>query len=302
MSTASSPSIALHDLTKFYGKNRGIRSVSFEVYPNEVFGFLGPNGAGKTTTIRTLVGLIKATSGSAKILGINALNSHHQLRKEIGYLPGVFSTYSNYTASEFLHFVARMRKVNCTATINEYAERLNVDLTRHIHDLSKGNRQKVGVIYAFMHKPKVLFLDEPTSGLDPLVQREFEKILNEAQARGASIVLSSHVLSEVENLADRIAIINEGEIVVVERISVLKEKALRSIDLYFDSPMNATQFAGVSRLRDIFVDGELVRCTVTGSEYELLKRAVEHGVVTVHTHEPSLDEIFHEFVKVGKPQ
>ena len=296
------PTIELRNLTKFYGKSRGIQDVSFDVFPSEVFGFLGPNGAGKTTTIRTLMGLIHATSGTATILGMNALDSRHELRQQIGYLPGVFATYSNYTAKEFLSFVARMRRVDCSETITDYAERLKLDLTRHIHDLSKGNRQKVGVIYAFMHKPRVLFLDEPTSGLDPLVQREFETILNEAQARGASIILSSHVLSEVENLADRIAIINEGKIIVVEHISTLKDRAVRSIDLYFETTINAHKFAEIHGLREVFVDGERVRCTVTGSEHELLKRAVEYGVVTVHTHEPSLEEIFHELVQIGKPQ
>ena len=302
MSRRTNPRISLINLTKNYGKSRGIRDVSFEVFPGEVFGFLGPNGAGKTTTIRTLMGLIKATSGSASILGMNALESSPELRKRIGYLPGVFSTYSNYTALQFLRFVARMRNVECDDLIFNYAERLRLDLHRHIHDLSKGNRQKVGVIYAFMHKPDVLFLDEPTSGLDPLVQREFERILNEAQARGASIILSSHVLSEVENLADRIAIINEGEIVVVEHISTLKEQAVRRIDLYFESAINANSFAGVAGLTEIVVDGEVAQCTVTGSERELLRAAVNHGVMTVHTHEPSLDEIFLTLVKSSHPQ
>ena len=302
MSRRTNPRISLTNLTKNYGKSRGIRDVSFEVFPGEVFGFLGPNGAGKTTTIRTLMGLIKATSGSASILGMNALESSPELRKRIGYLPGVFAAYSNYTALQFLRFVARMRNVECDDLIFNYAERLRLDLHRHIHDLSKGNRQKVGVIYAFMHKPDVLFLDEPTSGLDPLVQREFERILNEAQARGASIILSSHVLSEVENLADRIAIINEGEIVVVEHISTLKEQAVRRIDLYFESAINANSFAGVAGLTEIVVDGEVAQCTVTGSERELLRAAVNHGVMTVHTHEPSLDEIFLTLVKSSHPQ
>ena len=302
MSRRTNPRISLTNLTKNYGKSRGIRDVSFEVFPGEVFGFLGPNGAGKTTTIRTLMGLIKATSGSASILGMNALESSPELRKRIGYLPGVFATYSNYTALQFLRFVARMRNVECDDLIFNYAERLRLDLHRHIHDLSKGNRQKVGVIYAFMHKPDVLFLDEPTSGLDPLVQREFERILNEAQARGASIILSSHVLSEVENLADRIAIINEGEIVVVEHISTLKEQAVRRIDLYFESAINANSFAGVAGLTEIVVDGEVAQCTVTGSERELLRAAVNHDVMTVHTHEPSLDEIFLTLVKSSHPQ
>ena len=192
---SNKPAIALKNLTKSYGKSRGIEDISFEVFPGEVFGFLGPNGAGKTTAIRTLVGLINATSGSAEILGQNALESTVGLRAQIGYLPGVLSIYKGFTAWQYLQFIAKMRGVNCDAKINEYAKRLNLDLHKHISDLSKGNRQKVGVIQAFMHQPAVLFLDEPTSGLDPIVQREFEEILDEAKARGAAVRLSSHVLS-----------------------------------------------------------------------------------------------------------
>ena len=175
------PAIRLKNLSKSYGASRGIEGISFEVMPGEVFGFLGPNGAGKTTAIRTLVGLIKASSGSAEILGESVSISSVSLRSKIGYLPGVLSTYKGYTAWEFLQFVAKMRGLNCDEKIIEYAKRLELDLHRKISHLSKGNRQKIGVIQAFMHQPLVLFLDEPTSGLDPIVQREFEEILEEAK-------------------------------------------------------------------------------------------------------------------------
>jgi ABC-2 type transport system ATP-binding protein len=192
-----------------------------------------------------------------------------------------------------------MRGVNCDAKINEYAKRLNLDLNRHIEHLSKGNRQKVGVIQAFMHQPAVLFLDEPTSGLDPIVQREFEAILDEAKARGAAVMLSSHVLSEVEHLADRVAIIDEGKLVVVEKISVLKQQASRTIDLYFKSAVSKELFAQLPGIKDLVVKGDRVSCTVVGSEAQLLSLALANGLDSVRTHEPTLDEIFLSLVKEG---
>ena len=294
------PAISLNNLTKSYGKSRGIENITFDVMPGEVFGFLGPNGAGKTTAIRTLVGLINATSGSAQILGQDALKSSVKLRSQIGYLPGVLSIYKGFTSWQYLKFIAKMRGVNCDAKITEYAQRLNLDLHKHISDLSKGNRQKVGVIQAFMHQPAVLFLDEPTSGLDPIVQREFEAILDEAKARGAAVMLSSHVLSEVEHLADRVAIIDEGKLVVVEKISVLKEKASRTIDMYFKSAVNKELFAQVPGIKDLEVKGDRVSCTVIGSEAQLLSVAIANGLDSVRTHEPTLDEIFLSLVKEKK--
>ena len=299
---STKPAISLRNLSKSYGKSRGIENITFDVMPGEVFGFLGPNGAGKTTAIRTLVGLINASSGSAEILGHNALASSVQLRKRIGYLPGVLSIYKGYTAQQYLQFIAKMRGINCDSKINEYARRLNLDLNKHISDLSKGNRQKVGVIQAFMHQPEVLFLDEPTSGLDPIVQREFEAILDEAKARGAAVMLSSHVLSEVEHLADRVAIINEGKLIVVEKISVLKEKAPRTIDLYFNKEVDKSIFNQIQGIKDLQVKGSRASCTVIGSESQLLSIALNNGLASVRTHEPTLDEIFLSLVSAGKPQ
>lgn len=284
--------VSLNRLSKNYGSTRGIFEVTFDVYAGEVMGFLGPNGAGKTTAIRTLLGLIKATSGAATILGKNALIPNVELRRKIGYLPGIAATYDRYTALGYLDFIARMRGLELEVEIRALARRLDLDINEHIHDLSKGNRQKVSVIQAFMHSPEVLFLDEPTSGLDPLVQREFEKILDETRDRGAAIVLSSHVLSEVEHLANRIAIIDKGEIVIVDEISTLKAKARRRIDLFFDSKIQREDFNKVPNIKEIEVKDGSLHCVVTGSEHELLKRAVELGVNEVRTQESSLEEIF----------
>lgn len=288
--------ISLEKLTKNYGSTRGITEVTFDVNAGEVMGFLGPNGAGKTTAIRTLLGLIKATSGNATILGKNALVPNIELRRKIGYLPGIAATYDRYSALKYLDFLAHMRGLELEGEIRSLARRLDLDINEHIHDLSKGNRQKVSVIQAFMHSPEVLFLDEPTSGLDPLVQREFEKILDEARDRGAAIILSSHVLSEVEHLADRIAIINQGAIVIVDEISTLKSKARRRIDLFFDKKISKNDFSKVPNIKEIEVEDGSLHCVVTGSEHELLKRAVELGVSEVRTQESSLEEIFLDLV------
>ena len=287
-----SVAISLEKLTKNYGSTRGITDVTFNVFSGEVMGFLGPNGAGKTTAIRTLLGLIKATSGQATILGINALVPNTELRRKIGYLPGIAATYDRFTGRGYPHFIARMRKLNLDKQIEKYAQRLDLDLDQRIHDLSKGNRQKVSVIQAFMHSPNVLFLDEPTSGLDPLVQREFKIMLDEVRERGAAVVLSSHVLSEIENLADRIAIIDHGRLVVVDEIASLKAKARRRIELFFDKPIHNSDFLKVPNIKEIQAMNGSLTCVVTGSENELLRRAVELGVNQVKTEESSLEEIF----------
>ncbi len=294
--------VSLSGLTKSYGKARGIRDITFDVHRGEVFGFLGPNGSGKTTALRTLVGLIHATSGSAQILGRDALSPDPALRASIGYLPGSLGLYSSMTGRAFLRYLASVRRKDCDESIDQLADRLKVDLDRHIQDLSKGNRQKIGVIQAFMHLPQVLLLDEPTSGLDPLVQHEFESLLDESKSQGAAIILSSHVLSEVEHLADRVAIINEGSLLVVASVSTLKERALRSVDLHFDTSPPNDAFESIDGVRDVTRHGNMITCSVLGSEHELLVAAVRNGVVTVTTREPSLDEVFFRYIGSGARQ
>jgi len=295
------PAISLQGLTKFYGRDLGVADVTFDVFPGEVIGFLGPNGAGKTTTMRCLVGLLNITSGRAQILGeeVNISNSHQ--RAKIGYLPGAPALYRNLSGWEHLKFLAKMRDIDCTDQINSMAERFDLDLGRRIHDLSKGNQQKVAVIQAFMHKPDVLILDEPTSGLDPIVQREFSAIVDEIQARGAAVLLSSHVLSEVEHLADRVVIVNAGKQLLVQEISKLKEKTVRTIDLYFSSPVSADIFSAITEVKDVRVYGNRVTCTLIGAENALLRCAVENGLESVQTHESSLDDIFFSLVSGGDP-
>ena len=291
--------IKLEGLTKYYGRVLGVSNLTFEIFPGEVFGFLGPNGAGKTTAMRALVGLLKITSGRAEILGMDVSTATPEIRRRIGYLPGSPSLYENLTGWEHLLFLSHMRNMDCTREIKSIAERLDLDLTRHIRDLSKGNQQKVGVVQAFMHQPEILILDEPTSGLDPIVQREFAVLVDEAQSRGTAVLLSSHVLSEVEHLADRIVIINAGKQLLVDEISHLKDRTIRSIDLFFPGQISDDVFLKIPGVKDVRVYGNRVNCTLVGGENALLRAAVEHGVESVQTHESSLDDIFFSIVSGG---
>jgi ABC-2 type transport system ATP-binding protein len=286
-------------LTKYYGRQCGIEALDLEVPVGEVFGFLGPNGAGKTTTIRMLLGLLHPTRGTAQLLGLDSERAGVTLRRRVGYLPGELTMYENLRGHEFLHFMARMRGGVPEDAFVKLAERLDLDLSRHIHDLSKGNRQKLGVVQAFMHDPDLLVLDEPTSGLDPLVQLTFSELVREATARGASVFLSSHVLAEVEQLADRVGIVVEGHLVVVERISTLKERAVRRLDLDLGRPVDPTVFAAVRGVKDVTVHGDIASCVVTGHVTELLREAVAQGVLNVVSHEPDLEEIFLGYVAGG---
>lgn len=295
----TSPAISLRNLTKFYGRQRGIEGLTFDVAPGEAFGFLGPNGAGKTTAIRVLLGLLRPTSGEARILGSGCW-ADDDVRRRVGYLPGSLALYKSMTVQAYLSLVMRMREVDCKQYARELCERLTLDPSRRIHDLSKGNRQKVGVVQAFMHSPDALILDEPTSGLDPIVQRDFEELLREHRHRGAAVLLSSHVLSEVEHLAEQVAIIDHGRLIIVEHISDLKARAVRSLDLEFAKPVAVEHFTSATGVSEATSHGSVVTCTMTGSEAEVLRIALEHGLLTVSSHEPSLENIFLSLIDGGE--
>ena len=283
--------LELDGLTKYYGDDLGIDGVTFSVTQGEAFGFLGSNGAGKTTTMRLLLGLIKPTRGSALVLGKD-ISDGPLVREKVGYLPGTLALYENLTGQEFLNFFAKMRGRDCRKQIRSLAARFDLDLTRHIHDLSKGNLQKLGVVQAFMHEPDLLLLDEPTSGLDPLVQREFAALVRETTARGGTLLLSSHVMSEVELLTDRVAIVNVGKLLLVERITDLKKRAVRSVELDFPEVVDPNIFESLASVSQVSTHRNRITCKVSGSETELLRLAVDNDVQMVMTHEPNLNEIF----------
>lgn len=280
-------------LTKYYGKTRGIEDLDLEVRRGEVFGYLGPNGAGKSTTIRLLLDLIRATGGSAEVLGMDSRRDAMSIRRRIGYLPGELALYENLTGRELLEFFGHLRGIGKLGIGEQVAERLGLDLSRPIRALSRGNKQKVGLVQAFMHSPEVLILDEPTSGLDPLVQHEFHQLIADTTARGGTVLLSSHVLSEVEQMTHRVGIIRTGRLVAVEEIDALKEKAVSRIDIRFardDVPIEA--FQNLSGMRQVVKRAQLLSATVEGSVDALIKAAARFHVLSVKTHEPDLEEVF----------
>jgi ABC-2 type transport system ATP-binding protein len=286
-------------LTKYYGRQRGVEDVDLDVRTGEVFGFLGPNGAGKTTTIRTVVGLLHPTSGHVDVLGLDTRRHGVEIRRRVGYLPGELSLYPNLTGRELCEFLARMRGGLPRSSYDPLAQRLQLDLTRHIRDLSKGNRQKLGIVQAFMHAPDLLILDEPTSGLDPVVQQEFHGIVRETMARGATVFLSSHVLAEVELMAERVGIIADGRLLVVETVDGLKSRALRRLELWFPGPPPAEALRAAGGVTAVTVTGDLAVCTVGGPVAEVLRVAVDHGLVDVRSQEPDLEEIFLGLLRNG---
>lgn len=282
----------MHDLTKFYGAQRGVEGITFDVRAGEVVGFLGPNGSGKTTVMRMLMGLLHITRGHAEILGESVSIKKPEVRRNIGYLPGTLGLHKNQSVGDYLQYMSDMRGVDCTRNTKMLCERLNVDTRRTISSLSKGTRQKVGVIQAFMHQPAVLILDEPTSGLDPIVQREFEAILSEARNNGAAVLLSSHVMHEVEVLASRVAIVNNGRLLVVDDVEALKSMTVRTLRLEFPSHVDPFLFTVIPEVRSAIAHENTVECEVVGSEAQLLRVAVENSVVAVTSHDPTLEDIF----------
>lgn len=279
-------------LTKAFGDLVAVNDVDLAVHTGEIFGFLGPNGAGKSTTIRILLDQLRASSGSASVLGHDIHEESLEIRRRIGYIPGDLSLYPKLTGRQTIKYFAGLRGGVDMGYVDELAERLGADLSRKVGEYSTGNRQKVGLIQAFMHRPELLILDEPNAGLDPLVQQTFQAMLREVRDEGRTVFLSSHTLSEVERVADRVGIIRHGELVVVERIVALKRKAIRRLDFEFAQPVPKDVFAGVDAAHDVEIDGVHARIAYEGSVNPVLKAAMAHEVINLHSRDADLEEIF----------
>lgn len=280
-------------LTKHYGSVKALEDLDLDIYAGEIFGFLGPNGAGKTTTIRTVMDEIRPTSGTASILGLDTHKKSVEIRKYIGYLPGDLAMYPSLTGNDTLTYFANLRGGVDRACVEKLAERLNADLSKKVGDLSSGNRQKVGLIQAFMNQPKVLILDEPSTGLDPLVQKEFQSMLREAAADGCCVFLSSHTLSEVEHVAHRVGIIRQGRLAAVEYISELRSKAIRRIELDFDNKIDITFFNSIPGIRDASVEDTRAVLSYDGKMEEMLRAVMDkYELMDIRTQEADLEEIF----------
>jgi ABC-2 type transport system ATP-binding protein len=292
----TAPVIAVTGLRKRYGAHEALRGVDLEVRPGEVFGLIGPNGAGKTTLIRILLDLIRPTGGAVEVLGGDPRRDGVAIRRRIGHVPGDLALYDHLTAREHLVLLARLRGAP-PLSFAPLAQRLQLDLDRPIRTLSKGNRQKVGLVQAFMHRPELLILDEPTSGLDPIVQHEFTLMLAEVRERGATVFLSSHVLSEVERVADRVGLVREGRLIVVDDVGHLKSRVARRLDLYFAQPPPAGAFTGLPGVRSVQQAGEHVTLVLEGSADAAIKRAARYTLTTLASREPDLEDIFLELVE-----
>ncbi|MFD0959224.1 ABC transporter ATP-binding protein [Paenibacillus chungangensis] len=289
--------IELNRLTKMYGKSRGIIDVSFSVEEGEIFGFIGPNGAGKSTTIRTMLGLIYPTSGSASIFGKDCVAHGTEIKRHIGYLPSEVFYYDNMRVKELLKYSASFYGKDCSKRMRELADVMELDLNKRIDDLSLGNKKKVGIVQGLLHEPKLIILDEPTSGLDPLMQQRFFDLLQEENRKGATILFSSHILSEVQRLCDRVAIIKEGRLIALEKISSLKENTYKKFKVETKEKASRDMFAmeGVTEWKE--EDG-VVSFLFKGNVNEMVHRLASVELSNLWVEEPDLEEIFmHFYVK-----
>lgn len=295
----SEPAIRTLGLTKFYGKHRGIEDVDLEVQVGEVFGFLGPNGSGKSTTIRLLLDLLRPSSGAASVLGLNPRTDAVAVRRRVGYLPGDLSMYPAMTGRQLCSYFSSLRGIEVPVVIDRLAARLRLDLDRRIGDYSTGNRQKVGLVQAFMHDPDLLILDEPTSGLDPLMQQEFYAMVDEAKQAGRTVFLSSHLLPEVEKVADRVAIIRDGTIATVENVAELKRQAIRRMEIQFAKPTDPSPFETLSAVRrvDLSDDRTTVMLVVEGSIDGVVKTAASYEVHNIVSHDGDLEDVFLDYYR-----
>lgn len=290
--------IEIHGLKKFYGKHRGVVKVDMEVYEGEVFGFLGPNGAGKSTTIRTMMDLIRPTAGMIRVNGMDPVRDGAKVRRSVGYLPSDFGVYKNMTVYSYLKTLLHMMDHSGSDRIEEISARLQLDLTKKVKDLSRGNRQKVGIVSAFMHTPQLVIMDEPTSGLDPLMQQEFYKLCLEEKKAGRTIFLSSHLLYEVEAICDRVAIIREGELIVTETMKNFKKKTGKVLRVQFKDKVDEKEFLDMKGVTEVHWEEDILSMSVAYNIDSVIKELARHSVKDMEFKETSLEHIFLHFYGV----
>ena len=281
-------------LTKYYGETAGIVDLDLAVASGEVFGFIGPNGAGKTTTIRLLLNFLRPSRGSGTIFGMDIAGGSLSIRRRVGYLPGELGLYPSMTGREFLLYFSGLRGIDTAAMTARLAERFDLDLDRRIKEYSKGNRQKVGLVNAFMHEPELLILDEPTGGLDPLMQLEFAELLVEVRQEGRTVFLSSHYLPEVERVADRVGIVRQGHLIAVDTLAGFRSRIQAKLSIEFGSPVDPAAFSALEGVAvvDILKGGALLRLSVAGSQDAVIKAAAERDVMAITSEEADLDDVF----------
>ena len=282
--------IEVNNLTKYYGKARGIVDVSFKVEEGEIFGFIGPNGAGKSTTIRLLLSLIHPTSGDAKVFGKNVVSHGPEIRRDIGYLPSEVYYYEGMTVIDLLKYSASFFECDCNKRIHELSEIMELDLKRRISDLSYGNKKKVGIVQGLLHSPKLLFLDEPTAGLDPLMQRKFFDLIRAENERGVTVFFSSHILGEVQRLCTRVGIIREGKIVEISNIRALQQNNYKKVNVTAEGLDPAT--FDVPGVTNVQIENGTLNFFFKGDINAVVQKLSSIQVTDVTIEEPTLEEIF----------
>ncbi|HAG97571.1 MAG TPA: hypothetical protein DCL75_01560 [Ktedonobacter sp.] len=299
--TTQAPVIEITQLRKTYGSIQAVKGISMSVEQGEIFGFLGPNGAGKTTTIRCMLDVIRPTAGSIRVLGLDAQHDTMALHQCIGYLPGDVRLPGDMTGRQVINYFSRLQGRE-PVLLAKLVQRFDVELKRPLRSYSKGMRQKIGVVLAFMCDPNVLILDEPTSGLDPLLQRTFNEFLLEEQARGKTIFMSSHIMSDVEKVCQRVAVIRQGELVTVEKVETLRQKAGQRITVEFGDQVTTEDLARIPGVSNVGTTNGAYHFNIGGSMDLLIKTLSQHEVIRLQAEEAPLEEVFLKFYEESQPE
>jgi ABC-2 type transport system ATP-binding protein len=298
---SAQPVIATSGLSKDYGSGRGLFELDLDVREGEVFGFLGPNGAGKSTTMRLLLDLIRPSAGSAQLLGLDSVDDSLAIRRRIGFLPGDLALYPKLTGRAVLDYLAELRGGVDRRVRDSLVERFDAELDRPVRQLSTGNRQKLGLVQAFMHEPELLILDEPIAGLDPLVQQSFHALLGEVSAQGRTVFLSSHTLSEVERVTHRLAILRQGRLVVVDSLENLRKVAVQRLEIEFSAPVDPSEFRALPGVTEVHAAGSTVVVGFEGSADAVVKAAAAHEVRAIRPQAEDLEDIFLRYYRTDDP-
>ena len=284
--------IKMHNVSKYYGKFKALSSLTLNVEENQIYAFIGPNGAGKSTAIRLMLGILNPSEGYVEVLGKRPTQKNVKIFKNMGYLPGELSTYQKLTGNEVLKFFSSLRNIDDDQYIRNLIERLDYDPNKYIKELSKGNKQKLGLILAFMHKPELLILDEPSSGLDPLMQQITIELIQEARQNGSTIFLSSHIFSEIDKVAERVGFVKEGKLIVEESLEVLKSNAMKSIVIYFKEIIPLNLFDNIKNVNLIETNKNVVKLNIIGPIDEIIKVISKYEIIDLTTQDPTLEELF----------
>ena len=289
--------LVIKNFTKKYGNYNAVENLSLSLHFGEVFGFLGPNGAGKSTTIRTIMNFIQPTQGSIAVHGFDSVKDDVQIKNNIGYLAGEIALYNSLTGHQVINYLANLGRTVDTRVVSQLSEKLQADLDQHIGKLSKGNRQKIGLILACMHKPKLLILDEPTSGLDPLMKQAFYDLVLEMKQNGTTIFLSSHDFAEVEKICDRVGFIREGRLITIQDIQDILNVNVRKYRIVFRNAPNITDFESVQGISDLRLNDRTLTLTISGNIENFIHHLGKYSVIDLHEQETTLEDIFLQLYK-----